>query len=100
MTPRIQPFTQKMGINTDQVDLTKDKSPLDFFRFFLALDFVGRVMQSTNKNAQQVCAAKLQKHKSNWLPADTPFTGKVYRADLHHGRPQEGLDQGLLDKYP
>ena len=70
-TPRIQPFTQETGINTDQVDLTKVKTPLDFFRLFFTLEFVGRVMESTNTYAEQARAAKPEKHKSKWVPADT-----------------------------
>ena len=67
-TPRTQP---KMGINTDQVDLTKVKTPLDFFRLFFTLEFVGRVVESTNTYTEQVRAAKPEKHKSKWVPADT-----------------------------
>ena len=71
-TPRTQPFTQETGINSDEVGLIKVKTPLDFFRLSFTLDFVGRVVESTNKYAEQVRAAKPEKHKSKWLPADTP----------------------------
>ena len=57
-TPRTHPVTQETGINTDEVDRTKVKTPLDFFRLFFILDFVGRVVESTNKYAEQVRAAK------------------------------------------
>ena len=63
-TPRIHPFTKETGINRDHVDLTKVKTPLDFFSVFFTLEFVGHVMELTKKYAKQVCASKPEKHKS------------------------------------